>query len=212
MQKKSIVILISGNGSNLQAFIEAQKKTDFTGKVVAVISNKADAFGLSRSESAGIPTITLQHVDFPSRESFDQALMEQINHFKPDLVVLAGFMRILTANFVTEFRGRLLNIHPSLLPKYPGLHTHKRALENQDEFHGTSVHFVTEELDGGPIIAQAKTKIDHDDTEEKLVTRIQALEHQLYPSTANLLLNGQIELKQDDVYFENKKLEHAIVF
>ena len=212
MPKKSIVILISGNGSNLQAFIEAQKNTAFGGKLVAVFSNKANAFGLTRAESAGIPAITVQHIDFPSRESFDQALMDEINQFKPDLIVLAGFMRILTTKFVAEFRGRLLNIHPSLLPKYPGLHTHKRALENQDDFHGTSVHFVTEELDGGPIIAQAKTKINHDDTEEQLVTRIQKLEHQLYPNTASLLLNGQIELKQDDVYFENKKLEQAIVF
>lgn len=212
MQKKSIVILISGNGSNLQAFIEAQKDTDFGGKIVAVLSNKANAFGLTRAESADIPAITIPHTDYPSRESFDQALMDKINQFEPDLIILAGFMRILTAKFVAEFRGRLLNIHPSLLPKYPGLHTHKRALENQDEFHGTSVHFVTEELDGGPIIAQAKTKINHDDTEEQLVSRIQGLEHQLYPGTASLLLNGQIELKQDDVYFENKKLEQAIVF
>jgi len=212
MQKKSIVILISGSGSNLQAFIEAQKNTDFGGQIVAVFSNKGNAFGLTRAKSAGIPAITVQHTDYPTREDFDQALMDNINQFEPDLIILAGFMRILTAKFVAKFRGKLLNIHPSLLPKYPGLHTHKRALDNQDEFHGTSVHFVTEELDGGPIIAQAKTKINQDDSEEQLVSRIQELEHQLYPATASLMLNGQIELKQDDVYFENKKLEQAIVF
>lgn len=212
MPNKTIVILISGNGSNLQAFIEAQKSADFGGKIVAVFSNKADAYGLTRAKSAGIPTLTIQHIDYPSRQSFDQALMDEINRYDPDLVILAGFMRILTATFVAEFRGRLLNIHPSLLPKYPGLQTHKRALDNKDAYHGTTVHFVTEELDGGPIIAQAKTKLSDDDTEDQLVARIQALEHRLYPSTASLLLNGQIELKQDDVYFENNKLEQAIVF
>jgi phosphoribosylglycinamide formyltransferase-1 len=212
MPNKSIIILISGNGSNLQAFIEAQKAADFGGEIVAVISNKADAFGLSRAESAGIPALSVQHSDYPSRESFDQALADEINRFKPDLIILAGFMRILTAGFVAEFRGRLLNIHPSLLPKYPGLHTHKRALENNDEYHGTTVHFVTEELDGGPLVAQAKTRLSTDDTEEQLLSRIQTLEHQLYPSTVKMLLKGQIELKQDDVYFENNKLEQAITF
>ncbi len=212
MPNKNIVILISGNGSNLQAFIEAQKSAGFGGKIVAVFSNKADAYGLTRAKSAGIPALSIQHIDYPSRQCFDQALMDEINRYDPDLVILAGFMRILTATFVAEFRGRLLNIHPSLLPKYPGLQTHKRALDNKDEYHGTSVHFVTEVLDGGPIIAQAKTKISDDDTEDQLVARIQALEHQLYPSTVSLLLKGQIELKQGDVYFENNKLEQAIVF
>ncbi len=212
MPNKSIVILISGNGSNLQAFIEAQKTADFGGEIIAVISNKADAFGLSRAESAGIPALSVQHTDYPSRESFDQALADEINRFNPDLIILAGFMRILTAGFVAEFRGRLLNIHPSLLPKYPGLHTHKRALENNDEYHGTTVHFVTEELDGGPLIAQAKTRLSIDDTEDQLLAKIQTLEHQLYPSTVKMLLKSQIKLKQDDVYFENDKLEQPLLF
>lgn len=210
--RKKVVILISGNGSNLQAFIEAQQHDDFAGSIVAVISNKPNVFGLTRANNANIPTLTIQNSEYSSRELFDKALADAINLFNPDLVILAGFMRILTAEFVIEFRGRLLNIHPSLLPKYPGLHTHRRVLENNDPFHGTSVHFVTEELDGGPVIAQAKTTIIASDTEEKLLLRIQSLEHQLYPQTVKMLLDGKIELRKDEVYFENNKLEEAIFF
>ncbi len=212
MPNKNIVILISGNGSNLQAFIEAQKTTDFAGNIVAVISNKPDAFGLSRAKTANIPAVVIKHTDYSSRELFDLALADQINRFNPDLIILAGFMRILTAEFVKQFKGKLLNIHPSLLPKYPGLNTHRRALENKDQFHGTSVHYVTEELDGGPVIAQARTPLNSTDTEEQLVARIQALEHLLYPKTANMLLQGKIELKQDNIYFDSEILEQAIVF
>ena len=212
MQNKSIVVLISGNGSNLQAFIDAQNEADFKGEIVAVISNKDTAFGLTRAKNANIPALSIQHTDYPTRESFDQALAQQIEQYKPDLIILAGFMRILTADFVTKFRGKLLNIHPSLLPKYPGLHTHKKALENNDEFHGSSVHFVTEELDGGPVISQAKASVKKQDSEATLTKRIQKLEHQLYPKSANLLLTGKIVLKQDDIYFENGKLEEPITF
>ena len=206
MSHKSILILISGNGSNLQAFIDAQQASDFNGEIVAVISNKADAFGLQRASKANIPTSVIQNIDFSSRELFDQALASKIEEYKADYIVLAGFMRILTQQFVNQFKGKLLNIHPSLLPKYPGLHTHKRALENNDDFHGTSVHFVTEELDGGPVIAQAKTKLETTDTIESVLTKIQKLEHELYPNTVKMLLNDQIELIQDRVYFEQKQL------
>jgi len=212
MQNKKILVLISGSGSNLQAFIEAQKNADFGGEIVAVISNKSDAFGLQRAKKAGIPAISILHTDYSSREAFDQALAQEINKYQADLILLAGFMRILTAEFVAEFQGRLLNIHPSLLPKYTGLRTHKRALDSQDEYHGSSVHFVTEELDGGPVIAQAKTKIKKDDTEEALVSRVLALEHQLYPAVVNMLLRDQIKFKQGEIYFENKKLQQPIVF
>jgi len=210
MSKKNILVLISGSGSNLQALIEAQKQADFFGKIVAVISNKANVLGLERATSANIPALTLQHIDYPSREAFDTALAKTIKTYDPDLIILAGFMRILTTDFVENFRGKLLNIHPSLLPKYPGLHTHKRALENKDEYHGSSVHFVTEELDGGPLIAQSKTKIANDETEESLIKKVLKLEHQLYPQVAKWFVNDQIKLENNEVFFENKKLEHII--
>jgi len=210
MQNKKIVVLISGSGSNLQAFIEAQKEPEFGGEIVAVISNRADAFGLQRAMKSGIPAITKLHTDYASREDFEHVLVDEINRHKPNLVLLAGFMRILTPAFVEHFQGRLLNIHPSLLPKYTGLHTHRRAFENKDEYHGSSVHFVTEELDGGPVIAQTRTKITPNDTEETLSSRILALEHKLYPAVVKMLIKGQIELKQGEIYFENRKLEKPI--
>jgi len=210
MSKKNILVLISGSGSNLQALIDAQGQTGFSGEIVAVISNKANVLGLQRAASANIPALTLQHTDYPSRHAFDTALAKTINAYEPDLIILAGFMRILTADFVENFRGKLLNIHPSLLPKYPGLHTHKRALENNDEYHGSSVHFVTEELDGGPLIAQSKTKIANNETEESLVKKVLKLEHQLYPQVAKWFVNGQIKLENNEVFFENKKLEQII--
>jgi phosphoribosylglycinamide formyltransferase-1 len=211
MTKSNIVILISGNGSNLQAFIEAQKSADFHGTIAAVISNKADAYGIQRAKDADIPTAIIEHTAYSSREVFDQALLTEIEKYSPSLVILAGFMRILTPQFVTNFTGRLLNIHPSLLPKYPGLHTHRRSLENNDEFHGTSVHFVTEELDGGPVIAQSQTKILAQDTEESLLKRVQSLEHKLYPVTAKLLLDNDITWKDGDVYFKDKELKQPLL-
>ncbi len=211
MSKKNIVILISGSGSNLQAFIDAQKQPDFDGDIKAVISNNADAYGLTRAKQAGIPAITVAHRDFEDRQSFDRELANVIQDYQPDLVVLAGFMRILTAEFVAKFKGKLLNIHPSLLPKYPGLNTHRKALENHDKYHGTSVHFVTEELDGGPLIGQSKTEILAGDDEQSLIKRVQDLEHKLYPHIAKLFLNDSIKLQEDHVYFENNLLESAIV-
>lgn len=211
MTKSNIVILISGNGSNLQAFIEAQKSADFCGTIAAVISNKADAYGIQRAKDADIPTAIIDHTAYSSREVFDQALLAEIEKYSPSLVILAGFMRILTPQFVTNFTGRLLNIHPSLLPKYPGLHTHRRALENNDEYHGTSVHFVTEELDGGPVIAQSQTKILAEDNEDSLLKRVQSLEHNLYPVTAKLLLDNDVTWKNGEVYFQNKELEQPLL-
>lgn len=208
--KKNIVVLISGSGSNLQAFIEAQQQKSFSGTIKAVISNNPAAYGLQRAKAANIPAISLPHINFDSRLEFDSALAKAIKQYQPDLIILAGFMRILTPEFVNQFKGKLLNIHPSLLPKYPGLHTHRKAIENKEKFHGTTVHFVTEELDGGPLIGQSKTKIRQDDTEESLNVRIQALEHKLYPHIAKLLLNSQIRLIEDVVYFEEHKLESPI--
>ncbi len=169
----NIVVLISGNGSNLQAIIDACKTNKIKGTVRAVFSNKADAFGLERARQAGIATHTLITSAFDSREAYDRELIHEIDMYAPDVVVLAGFMRILSPAFVSHYAGRLLNIHPSLLPKYPGLHTHRQALENGDEEHGTSVHFVTDELDGGPVILQAKVPVFAGDTEDDITARVQ---------------------------------------
>ena len=210
MTSKRIVVLISGSGSNLQALIDAQNDTDFNGQIVGVLSNIETAYGIQRAQLAGIPTSTISHKDYPSRLEFDQAMADIIDSYQPDLIILAGFMRILTPWFVNQYQGKTLNIHPSLLPKYPGLHTHKRALENKDEFHGSSVHFVTEELDGGPVIAQSKTKIQVNDNEESLTKRILKLEHKLYPFVTKLFINDQIKLCDKHVLYENNLLEKII--
>ncbi len=212
MSDKSILVMISGNGSNLQAFIDNQQSGELPGKITAVLSNKAQAFGLNRAKQANIDTIVLEHNQFDSREAFDQAMMEKIDSYQPDLIILAGFMRILSSAFVKKYNGKLLNIHPSLLPKYRGLNTHKRVLENQDEYHGTSVHFVTEELDGGPVIAQAKLLVSTDMNEDDLTQRIQTLEHKLYPEVAKWFLQEKLSVQPDGIHFENKRLEQPIIF
>ncbi|MET1253672.1 phosphoribosylglycinamide formyltransferase [Aliikangiella maris] len=208
---KNIVILISGSGSNLQSFIDSIKNQQLDASIAAVISNKADAYGLQRATQNQIPTHVIEHGAFETREAFDKQLAQTIEQYQPRLVVLAGFMRILSPTFVNIFHGRLLNIHPSLLPKYPGLHTHQRALDSQDEYHGSSVHFVTEELDGGPIIAQARLKLATFSEPESLQKAVQQLEHQLYPKVAAWFLGEQITMKDNGVYFESKKLEQPIV-
>lgn len=211
MNVKRVVVLISGSGSNLQAFIDAQKADTLGGKVVAVLSNKADAYGLQRAQQADIPTQVISHLDFENREKFDNAMAKVILSYQPDLIILAGFMRILSEKFVHTFSGKLLNIHPSLLPKYPGLHTHRRALENKDEFHGSSVHFVTEELDGGPVIGQARLSLNHQQTESEVMHQVQKLEHQLYPKVASLFLAGKLSMENDGVFFDNEKLEQPLL-
>ena len=212
MSGKKVVILISGSGSNLQAFIDKQNRGELGGEVCAVISNKADAYGLVRAQDAGIEAIALEHTNFDSREAFDLALADTIDTLDPDLIILAGFMRILTSQFVERFKGRLLNIHPSLLPKYPGLHTHRRALENKDEFHGTSVHFVTEELDGGPIIAQSRLSLNSASDEQTVMQDVQRLEHQLYPEVASWFLNGRLFMEKEGVNFDGQKLQSPIIY
>lgn len=179
--KQRVVVLISGSGSNLQAIIDASQSEDFPAQVVAVISNRPDVFGLQRAQQAGIPAQVIDHKQFGDRESFDAALLTMIDNHTPDLVVLAGFMRILTPDFVQHYLGRMINIHPSLLPKYPGLHTHRRALEAGDVEHGVTVHFVTAELDGGPAIVQARVEITQGDTEQALAQKVLAQEHIIYP-------------------------------
>lgn len=191
------VILISGSGSNLQAFIDTLHPEQ--AHIVAVISNRADAFGLERAARAGIPTAVLSHRDFPDRASYDQALAQLVDSYQAELVILAGFMRILTSDFVSRYPGRLLNIHPSLLPKYQGLHTHQRALQAGDTEHGATVHFVTEELDGGPAIMQSHVPILPGDTVETLAERVRETEHALYPQAAQLLIKGRLQLVNGQV-------------
>jgi phosphoribosylglycinamide formyltransferase-1 len=197
MSKLPIVVLISGGGTNLQAIIDAAEK-DLPVDIKAVISNKADAYGLERARNAGIPTAVLKHRQFPDRESFDAALMKLIDSYRPQLVLLAGFMRILTPEFVSHYHGRMLNIHPSLLPDFQGLHTHQRALEAEAEKHGASIHFVTEELDGGPIIIQASVPVLPDDDAEKLASRVLEKEHIIYPLAVRWLAEGRLSLNADD--------------
>lgn len=177
----NVVVLISGNGSNLQAMIDAIQAGKVNAKIACVISNQADAYGLERARAAHIPTAVLSHKDFPDREHYDNALTALIDEYQPDLIALAGFMRILGSTIVDHFKHRMINLHPSLLPKYRGLHTHEKVIANGDKEHGCSIHFVTSELDGGPVIKQAKLTVADDDTADSLKQRVHQLEHQLYP-------------------------------
>jgi len=201
-----ILVLISGSGSNLQALLDASSADDYPGEVVAVISNKGDAYGLTRANNAGVDAITLSHTDFDSREAYDQALIEQIDAYQPDLVVLAGFMRILTPGFVQHFSGKLLNIHPSLLPKYQGLNTHQRAIDAGDREHGVSVHFVTEELDGGPVILQAKVPVFDGDQAGDLAERVHEQEHRIYPLVVKWFCQGRLRMLEDQAILDNQAL------
>lgn len=201
-----LVILISGSGSNLQAFIDQSQTGQLRAEIAAVISNKADVLGLTRAEQAGITTHTVEHKNFDSRESFDQAVAEIIDSYQPDAVILAGFMRIVTPAFVQRFKGKLLNIHPSLLPKYPGLHTHQRAIDAGDQEAGASVHFVTAELDGGPVIIQAKVAIEPTDNASQLAARVLQKEHIIYPLATQWLLDGRLSLQDDGAYLDQQKL------
>jgi len=203
---KNIVVLISGNGSNLQAIIDACARKKINGTLRAVFSNKADAFGLERARAANIPAHALAPSQFANREAFDRELMHEIDAYAPDLVVLAGYMRILSPAFVAHYQGRMLNIHPSLLPKYPGLHTHRQALENGDEEHGTSVHFVTDELDGGPVVLQAKVPVFAEDTEDDITARVQAQEHDIYPLAISWFVDGRLRAEGNEAWLDNVPL------
>lgn len=180
-----IVVLLSGNGSTLQSFIDAINKRKLAITVCAVISSRNNAYGLTRAKAADIPAIGLDHRHFENKAAFERALKKQIDHYSPDLIILAGFMRILSAEFVSYYPGRILNIHPSLLPKYPGLNTHARVLANKDKMHGTTVHKVTSDLDQGPIIAQAAFPVSPNDTVESLEAKVHSLEHTLYIDVIN---------------------------
>lgn len=190
---KNIVILISGRGSNMQAIVQAAKVQKWPAQIAAVISNRADAQGLVFADQQGIATAVVVSKNYSSRDEFDAALQEKIDQFSPDLIVLAGFMRILTAQFVAHYAGRIVNIHPSLLPKFKGLHTHRQALQAGEKEHGVTVHIVTPELDHGPILGQARVPVLPDDTEESLANRVLVQEHILYPNVIRQIVDNLIK-------------------
>ena len=206
-----LVVLISGSGSNLQALIDASQR-DLPVEIRAVISNRADAYGLERARKAGIPTEVLSHKGYPDRDSYDAALQRLIDGYEPRLVVLAGFMRILTPGLVRHYEGRMFNIHPSLLPAYRGLHTHQRVLDAGDRTHGASVHFVTEELDSGPVIIQARVPVLADDTAEILAARVLEQEHLIYPQAVRWFAEGRLRLNGGRVFLDGRVLEQPAVW
>ena len=208
-EKLPLVALISGGGTNLQAIID-RAQDNLPVEIRAVISNRADAYGLQRATKAAIEARVLDHRDFPSRESYDLALMQMIDEYEPALVVLAGFMRILTPDFVQHYRGRMFNIHPSLLPKYRGLHTHARALAAGDTEHGATVHFVTEELDGGPLIIRARVPVLADDDPATLAARVLEKEHVIYPTAIRWFAEGRLRLADRLAVLDEKPLVHPV--
>ena len=199
---KKIVVLISGGGSNLEAIAKACQTGNIPASIELVISNQAHVKGLDRAKKFHLMSKVIEHNNYNSREEFDKALLAQILPIEPDLVVLAGFMRILSNDFTQALEGKLINIHPSLLPDYPGLNTHKQAIENGDLMHGISVHYVSNELDGGLIITQGALKIDPTQSEAKLISRIHKIEHAVYPKVIADILKGYISLQRDKIKFE----------
>lgn len=206
-----IAVLISGSGTNLQAFIDSASNGRLDAELVLVVSNRPDAYGLERAGMAGIATACIEHGDYPDREAFDRAVAETLDETKPDLLILAGFMRILSPWFVQHYAGRVLNIHPALLPKYPGLDTHARALAAGDSHHGSTVHFVTEELDGGPRVMAGRIRVNPNETADELQARVQAVEHQIYPAAAQRFAEGRLEYQGGLVLLDGETLEEPLV-
>lgn len=197
-------ILVSGSGSNLQSFIDqvADNRVDL--EIAVVMANRRDAYGLTRAKNSGIETACIEHGQFADREAFDRAVAKELDRFEPALIILAGFMRILSPWFVRHFHGKILNIHPALLPLYPGLHTHDRVLKAGDSQHGSTVHFVTDELDGGPRIMAGRIAIRADDTADTLMSRVQAVEHQIYPQAAQLFAEGRVTYNDGNAWLDGK--------
>ncbi|MDH5620970.1 MAG: phosphoribosylglycinamide formyltransferase [Gammaproteobacteria bacterium] len=204
-------ILISGSGTNLQAFINAVAGGGLPLELAVVFSNNPRAFGLERAEEAGIPTACIPHTDYPDRATFDRALTDVLEPFAPELLILAGYMRILSPEFVAHYPGRILNIHPALLPLYPGLNTHQRVLDAGDQWHGSTVHFVTEELDGGPRILQGRLQVIPGESAEDLATRVQAIEHKIYPEAASWVGSGRVEFRRGECWIDGKLAREPVV-
>ena len=206
MRNKSLVVLISGSGSNLQAIIDATASKQIRAQITAVISNRPSAGGLEKAAAAGIDTVVIDHNRFSERREFDAELSRQIDALEPDLIVLAGFMRILSDEFIEKYRGRILNIHPSLLPDFKGLNTHRRVLEAGSTRHGASVHFVSNELDSGPVVIQAEIDVQ-DDNEAALAKRVLAQEHIIYPLAIAWFMDGRLSLINNQVNFDNNPIK-----
>ena len=204
--KHRLVVLISGSGTNLQAIIDAVNAGAVNAKISAVISNEESAKGLQRAAQSKIATAVVDHKQFDSKEAFDRALIELIDRYEADTVLLAGFMRILTPTFVSHYAGKVLNIHPSLLPKFQGLHTHQRALEAGEKQHGCSIHFVTDEVDGGPVIAQATVSVEATNDADSLAKKVLRKEHILYPLVVSWKADGRLKLSNGGVWLDGKKL------
>jgi len=210
-QNATATVLISGSGSNLQAFIDLISSKILKLNILAVISDNKNAHGLIRAKKAKIKTICIENKKYPNKKNFDQKLSESIDMFDPNFIFLAGFMRILRKDFVKKYEGKIINIHPSLLPKYPGLNTHQRAIESNEKWHGCSVHFVTEEVDEGPLIMQSKIPILNNDSSDKLAIRVLKREHIIYPKTAELLISGRIKYKNSQAWLDGKLLQKPIM-
>lgn len=210
-QKRSaplpLVILISGSGSNLRAIIDACGRQQINANIAAVISNRPDAYGLKHAETASIATHVVNHRDYPDRRSFDAELENIIDGYKPGLVVLAGFMRILTPEFVNHYLGRMVNIHPSLLPSFQGLNTHQRALDAGADKHGVSVHFVTPELDGGPVIIRAEVPVETGDNAKKLAAKVLKEEHRIYPEAIGWYADGRLQLENNQALLDGQPIK-----
>lgn len=207
--KTRLCVLVSGNGSNLQSIIDHIEEGKLDAEIALVLSNRPNAYGLTRAQNAGIPHVCIDHTLFEDREAYDSALAKAIEAVNPDCIVLAGFMRILTSDFVLQFSGKLLNIHPSLLPKYKGLNTHQRAIENGDEEHGLSVHYVTPELDGGPVIIQSRVPIFEGDTSDELAQRVQEQERRIYPLVLSWISQGRLSMKDNKAILDDKALPES---
>ena len=202
-----IAVLVSGHGSNLQALLDAAATGRLNAEIRLVASDRPDARGLARARDAGIPAVAIPPSDYPDRAAWNAALDALLRESGADLIVLAGFMRVLGASMVAAWAGRMLNVHPSLLPLYRGLHTHRRALEDGQAVHGTSIHFVTEELDGGPVILQAEVAVRSDDTEESLAQRVQAREHEIYPQVVDWIARGRLEWRDGGPWLDGRPLD-----
>lgn len=203
----NVVVLISGSGSNLQAIIDGMQNGNLPINITAVISNQPGVYGLQRAVKTDIPAMVVRHSDYQNRELYDAELIKVIDQHQPDLVVLAGFMRILTPGFTQHYQNRLMNIHPSLLPKFTGLHTHQRALDAKEKWHGASVHFVIPELDAGPVIIQGKLPITEDDTSDSLQQRIHKIEHIIYPLAVKWFAEQRLSIDNDSVLLDNAESE-----
>lgn len=208
---RSIVVLISGGGSNLQAIIDHIKAEKLDVQISLVLSNREDAYGLKRAEKAGIPTAIIDHTQFESRELFDQAMAKEIDRYNPELIVMAGFMRILSHGFAEHYAGKMINIHPALLPAYKGLHTHRRALADKATHHGATVHFVTPELDSGASIVQGKVPVLAGDDEESLQSRVHRIEHVIYPTVVEWFAKDRLAYRDSQAYLDDKPLNQPVI-